>query len=79
MYELGLRPKLRFWAKKSMKQTRKIVIQEIQLLSSRTPYKWKKKTYQSSELLHYDIRARIYSQLTILGQDEEETDAKNQT
>ena len=38
--ELGIRPKLRFWAKMSKKQTRKIVIQQIQLLFSRTRYKW---------------------------------------
>ena len=37
MSELGVRPKLRFWAKKSMKQMRKIGLQEIQLLRSRTP------------------------------------------
>ena len=39
MSELGVRPKLRFWAKLGMKQTRKIGLQEIQLLRSRTPYK----------------------------------------
>ena len=37
MSEQGVRPKLRFWAKISMKQTRKIGLQKIQLLSSRTP------------------------------------------
>ena len=30
------------------------------------------------ESLNYDVRARIYSQITILVQDEHETDAKNQ-
>ena len=36
MSELGVRPKLGFCAKLSMKETRKIGLQEIQLLSSRT-------------------------------------------
>ena len=40
MYVLEVRPKLRFWAKMSKKQKRKIGLHEIQLLSSRTPYKW---------------------------------------
>ena len=38
-----------------------------------------KKTCQSLESLNYDVRARILAQITILGQDEHETDAKNQT
>ena len=37
MSELGVRPKLRFWALISTKQTSKIGLQGIQLLSSRTP------------------------------------------
>ena len=40
MSELGVRPKLRFWAKMSGKQTQKIGLQQIQHLSSRTRYKW---------------------------------------
>ena len=39
MSELGVRPKLRFWAQMSKKQTRKIEVRPIQLLSSQTPYK----------------------------------------
>ena len=31
------------------------------------------------ESLNYDVQARIYSQITILVQDEHETNAKNQT
>ena len=38
-----------------------------------------KKTCLSLESLNYDVRARIYAQITILGQDEHETDAKNWT
>ena len=37
------------------------------------------KTCQSLESLNYDFRARIQAQITILGQDAHETDAKNQT
>ena len=37
MSELEVRPKLRFWAKISMKQKRKVELQRIQLLTSRTP------------------------------------------
>ena len=43
MSELGVRPKLRFWAKMKRKKTRKIGHQEILLLSSRTLQKWQKK------------------------------------
>ena len=38
-----------------------------------------KKTCQPLESLNYDVRARIQAQITILGQDEHETDAKNRT
>ena len=38
-----------------------------------------KKICQSFESLNYDVRARIYAQITILGQDEHETNAKNRT
>ena len=37
MSELEVRPKLRFWAKMSMKQTQKIRLQQIQLLTTLTP------------------------------------------
>ena len=40
MSELGFRPQLRFWAKMRTKQTQKMGLQLIQLLSSRTPKKW---------------------------------------
>ena len=40
MSEIGFRPKLQCWAKMSMKQTRKIGLQRIQILSTRTPSKW---------------------------------------
>ena len=43
MSELGVRPRLRFWALMSCKQTPKILLQGIQLLSSRTFCKWEKK------------------------------------
>ena len=38
-----------------------------------------KKACQSLESLNYDVRARIYAQITILVLDEHETDAKNRT
>ena len=34
---------------------------------------------QAFESINSDIRARISAQITILGQDEHETDAKNQS
>ena len=37
MSDIGVRSKLRRWAKMSMKQTRKIELQRIQLLSSLIP------------------------------------------
>ena len=37
MSQLGVMPKLRFRAQMSSKQTQKILVQGIQLLSSRTP------------------------------------------
>ena len=40
MSEIGVRPKLRCWTKMTMKQTRKIGLKRIQILSSRTPWKW---------------------------------------
>ena len=39
----------------------------------------KKKTCQAFESINSDVRARIYAQITILGQDEQETDVKNRT
>ena len=38
-----------------------------------------KKTSHSLESLNYDVRVRIYAQITILGQDKHETDAENRT
>ena len=38
-----------------------------------------KKPIQAFESLNSDIRNRCYGQITILGQDEHETDAKNRT
>ena len=68
MSGLMVRPKLRFCTKMSMKQTRKIRLQRIQILSSRTPYKWGKKIfrfwiarlwYPSQELgVNYDFGPR---------------------
>ena len=46
MSELGVRPKLRFWAKMSMKQTRTIGLQQIQLLISRTLLEMVKKHFR---------------------------------
>ena len=74
MSELGVRPKLRFWAKMSKKQTRKIELQPIQLLSSSTPRNGKK-TCQALESLNSNVRARSLAQITIFGLDEQETDA----
>ena len=41
------------------------------------PLEMVKKTCQSLESLNYDVRARIYAQITILVPDEHETGAKN--
>ena len=38
-----------------------------------------KKTFQAFESLNSDVRARSSAQITILGQVERETDAKNRT
>ena len=38
-----------------------------------------KKTIQAFESLNFDVRARSYALMTILGQDAEETDEKNWT
>ena len=38
-----------------------------------------KKKLQAFESLNYDVRATSQAQITILGQDEQETDAKSQT
>ena len=38
-----------------------------------------KTTIQAFESLNSDVRHRSYAQITILGQDEQETDVKNQT
>ena len=38
-----------------------------------------KKTFQAFESLNSDVCARSWTQITILGQDEEEKDAKKQT
>ena len=43
------------------------------------PIEMVKRTSQSLESLNYDVRARIYAQITILVLDEQETDAKNRT
>ena len=46
MSEIGAMSKLRCLAKMSMKQTRKIELQRILLLSTRTPYKWLKNQFK---------------------------------
>ena len=38
-----------------------------------------KKTFQAFESINSDVRAKIKAQITSLGQDEHETDAKNRT
>ena len=76
--ELGVCPKLQFWAKMRRTQTRKIKLQGIQLLSSRT-LKNGKKIYQALESLNSDVCDRSYVQITMLGQNEHETDTKNLT
>ena len=59
-----------------MKQTRKIILKRIQVLSSRTPRNGKQ-TCQALELLNSDVRDRNTHEMTMLGQDEHETDTKN--
>ena len=43
------------------------------------PLEMVKKTFQTFESLNSDVRAWSQAQLTILGQEEQETDAKNRT
>ena len=43
------------------------------------PSEMVKKTCQALESLNYDVRPRSEAQITILGLDEHETDAKNRT
>ena len=43
------------------------------------PLKMVKKTCQALESLNSDVRARSYAQITILGLNDHETDAKNRT
>ena len=43
------------------------------------PLEMIKKTCQALESLNYDVRARSQAQITILGLDEHETDAKNRS
>ena len=43
------------------------------------PLEMVKKPIQAFESLNFDIRAQSQAQITILGQDEHETDAKNRT
>ena len=45
----------------------------------RNPLEMVKKTFQAFESLNSDVRGKSYAQLTILGQDEYETDTKNRT
>ena len=58
---------------------RKIGLQEIQLLSSRTPQKWLKKPFQAFKSINSDVQARSQAEITISGQLEHGTDAKNRT
>ena len=43
------------------------------------PLEMVKKICQALESPNYDVRARTYGQITMLGQDEQETDTKNCT
>ena len=43
------------------------------------PLEMVKKTFQALESLNFDVRARSLAQITILGLDEHETDAKKRT
>ena len=78
MSELGVRPKLRFWAKLIMKQTQKSDFKKFRFWAHK-PFKNSKKTFQPFESLNSDVRARRKAQITILGQKEHETDAKIRT
>ena len=76
MSELGVRPKLRFWAKMSKKRTRKIRLQRISF-SAHEHLEMVKKIFQPFESLNFEVQARSQSQITILSQDEKDNDAKN--
>ena len=77
--ELGVRPKLRFWAKISRKQTQKKQSSRNSASELTNALEMVKKTCQSLESLNSNVRARSQAQIMILGQDSEAIDAKNRT
>ena len=79
MSELEVRPKLRFWAKMSMKQTLENWTSKNSASDLTNPLEMVKKIGHALELLNSDVRARSLAQNTILGQDEHETDTENRT
>ena len=58
MSELGVRPKLRFLAQMSSKQTQKILLARNSASELTNPLEMVKKTCQASESLNYDVGAR---------------------
>ena len=61
----------------SRKQTQKTCTSTNSAYEHTNPLKMVKKTIQAFESLNSNVRARTKAQITILGQDEQETDAKN--
>ena len=57
MSELGVRPKLRFWAKLIMKQTQKSDFKKFRF-SAHEPLRNGKNTFQPFESLNFDAGAR---------------------
>ena len=57
MFELGVRSKLRCWAKISIRQTRKSGFNELSF-RAHEPLRNGKKTIQASESLNFDVPAR---------------------
>ena len=57
MFELGVRPKLRFWTKMSINGRVKSDLNEFSFLAHE-PLRNGKKTFQTFESLNFEVRAR---------------------
>ena len=79
MSELGIKPKLRFLGKDKHETDTKNRTSTNSAYEHPDPLSMVKKTIQPFESLNFDIWARSYAQITILGQDEHKMDAKNPT
>ena len=75
MSEIGVRLKLRCWAKMSNRHE-KSDFNEFRFWAHE-PLKMGKQTFQAFKSHNFEVRASSESQITILSKDEKDTDAKN--